>query len=63
MPMLPDVDTQKSKLAELTDKRKLLAERFKKNPTETHLALELKIIDDQVAGWNQQIQSDRRRRQ
>ena len=30
-------------------------ERFEDNPNEIHLALELKIIDDQIAESNQQI--------
>ena len=34
---------------ELKAKRALLFQRFLKNPLETHLALEIKIIDDQVA--------------
>ena len=34
---------------ELKAKRRLLFQRFLKNPLETHLALEIKIIDHQVA--------------
>ena len=30
-------------------------ERFERNPAEIHLALELKMIDDQIAECNQQI--------
>jgi hypothetical protein len=37
------------KRAELKAKRTLLFQRFFKNPLDTHLALEIKIIDDQVA--------------
>jgi hypothetical protein len=36
--------------------------RFNSNPKDTHLALELKIIDDQIAECNQQIQGQRRKR-
>jgi hypothetical protein len=34
---------------ELKAKRDQLFQRFLKNPVETHLALEIKIIDDQIA--------------
>jgi hypothetical protein len=37
------------KREELKAKRNLLFRRFLQNPLETHLALEIKIIDDQVA--------------
>jgi hypothetical protein len=37
------------KREELKAKRNLLFQRFLHNPLETHLALEIKIIDDQVA--------------
>jgi hypothetical protein len=37
------------KREKLKAKRNLLFQRFLKNPLETHLALEIKIIDDQVA--------------
>jgi hypothetical protein len=37
------------KREKLKAKRTLLFRRFSKNPLETHLALEIKIIDDQVA--------------
>lgn len=37
------------KREELKAKRNLLFQRFLHNPQETHLALEIKIIDDQVA--------------
>jgi len=38
-----------------------LSERFEKNPNDTHLALELKIIDDRIAECNREIQGDRRK--
>jgi hypothetical protein len=37
------------KREELKAKRNLLLQRFLHNPLETHLALEIKITDDQVA--------------
>ena len=52
----------KARVEHLAGKRKPLSEEFEKNPSDTHLALELKIIDDQIAEYNQQIQSDRRKR-
>ena len=59
MLLVPDVET---KLRGLTDRRKLLAERFEKNPTVTRLALEIKDLDDQIAECNREIQADRKRR-
>jgi len=38
-----------NKREELKAKRNLLFQRFLQNPLDTHLALEIKIIDDQVA--------------
>lgn len=60
--MLPDSDSLKTRVEELVGKRRPLSERFQKNPSDTHLALELKIIDDQIAEYTKQIQSDRRKR-
>jgi hypothetical protein len=60
--MLPAPNSQEIRLQELKDKRKPLSERFENNPNDTHLALELKIIDDQIAECNQQIRGDRRSR-
>jgi hypothetical protein len=59
--MLPAPNSQEIRLQELRDKRKPLSERFENNPNDTHLALELKIIDDQMAECNQQIRDDRRK--
>jgi hypothetical protein len=42
------IDTMR-KREELKAKRNLLFQRFLQNPLDTHLALEIKIIDDQVA--------------
>ena len=51
--MLPVAE--KKSLEELRSKRKPLWERFQDHPTEVYLALELKVIDDQIAEYNQQI--------
>ena len=59
MSSIPDVE---AKLKQLTYRRKLLAERFEKNPTAIDLALDIKMIDDQVAEYNRQIQAERRAR-
>jgi hypothetical protein len=60
--MLLALDSLKIRLQELTRQRKPLSEQFKSNPPkDTHLALELKIIDDQIAECNQQIQAHRKK--
>jgi hypothetical protein len=59
MSSIPDVE---AKLRQLASRRKLLAERFEKSPTAIDLALDIKMIDDQVAEYNRQIQADRRAR-
>jgi hypothetical protein len=62
--MLPvsDPNSLKTLVEELVGKRKPLSEQFEKNPNDTHLAIELKIIDNQIAEYNQQMQSDRKKR-
>jgi hypothetical protein len=59
--MLPTPDPNGLRLDELKSKRKPLSERFENNPSDTHLALELKSIDDQIAQCSQQIQDKRRK--
>jgi len=59
--MLPVLDSQKIRLQELNSQRRPLSGRFKNNPEHTHLALELKIIDDQIAKCRQEIQNRRRK--
>ena len=54
-------DSLKTRVDQLVGKRKPLSDQFEKNPSDTHLALELKIIDDQIAECNQQIQSARKK--
>jgi hypothetical protein len=61
--MLLALDSQKIRLQELTRQRIPLSEQFKSNPKHTHLALELKIIDDQIAECNEQIQDHRRKQE
>lgn len=62
--MLPvsDPNSLKTLVDELVGKRKPLSEKFEKNPNDTHLALELKLIDNQIAEYNEQMQSNRKKR-
>ena len=62
--MLPvsDPNSLRTLVDELVGKRKPLSEKFEKNPNDTHLALELKLIDNQIAEYNEQMQSDRKKR-
>jgi len=53
---------EKGKRDKLKAKRNLLFERFLKNPLDTRLALEIKIIDDQVAECTDQMERKRGRR-
>jgi hypothetical protein len=46
------------KREKLKTKRTLLFWRFLQNPLETHLALEIKIIDDQVAECTELVQTE-----
>ena len=39
--------------------RKPLFERYEKNPNNTSLVLEIKIVDDQIAECTQQIERER----
>ena len=59
--MLATSDIQKRKL-ELKARRKPLFEWYEKNPNDTNLVLEIKIVDDQIAECNQQIERERIRR-
>jgi capsid portal protein len=47
--MLETTTDEKKKREELKVKRNLLFEQYLKHPMETHLALEIKVIDDQIA--------------
>jgi hypothetical protein len=48
------------KLQELRAKREPLFQRLANNPNETHLAVEIKVIDDQIAECNHHIQLKRK---
>jgi len=50
-----------NKLQELKTEREPLFRRLASNPTEIHLALEIKIIDDQIAECTRLIQNSKRR--
>ena len=56
--MLTTLDVQKRK-SELKARRKPLFEWFEKNPNDTSLVLEIKIVDDQIAECNDQIERER----
>ena len=56
--MLATSDLRKRKL-ELKAMRKPLFERYEKNPNNTSLVLEIKIVDDQIAECTQQIERER----
>jgi len=45
----------KSKREKLRAKRNLLFEKYLKNPEDTQRALEIKLLDDQVAEFTKQI--------
>jgi hypothetical protein len=60
--MQSEMDSLRTRIEELNGKRKPLSEQFARTPGNTHLALELKLIDDQIAECNVQIQLDRRKR-
>jgi hypothetical protein len=52
--------TEKRKREELIAKRNLLFWRFLKNPKETHLAIEIKVLDNRIAEITQRM-VDRKR--
>jgi hypothetical protein len=52
--------TEKRKREELIAKRNLLSWRFLKNPKETHLAIEIKVLDNRIAEITQRM-VDRKR--
>ncbi len=58
--MLLAPDSQGMVLQKLKNKRKRLQKRFENNPNEIYLALELKSIDDQIAGSKQEVQHEGR---
>jgi hypothetical protein len=50
---------ERTKREELKDKRNLLFQRFLKTPLDIRLALEIKLLDDQVAEYTSQIRHNR----
>jgi hypothetical protein len=50
---------ERTKRQELKDKRNLLFQQFLKTPLDIRLALEIKLIDDQVAEYTSQIRHKR----
>ena len=48
------------KREELKAQRNLLFERFLRNPLDTSLALKIKIMDDQVAAFAEQMEQERK---
>jgi hypothetical protein len=57
--MLATQELQKRKL-ELKARRKPLFDWYEKNPNDTSLVLEIKIVDDQIAECNQRIERERK---
>jgi hypothetical protein len=50
------VGVWKKKREDLEHRRILLLQRFEQSPSDPHLALEIKIIDDQIAACTQQME-------
>lgn len=48
------------KREELKARRNLLFKRFLRNPLDTSLALKIKIIDDQIATYDEQMERERK---
>jgi hypothetical protein len=59
--MLHVASEQETTVEELTDKRRPLFARLQSDPNATHLAIEIKAIDDQIAECNREIQEERSR--
>jgi len=56
--LLSTQELQKRKV-ELKSRRKPLFDSYVKNPNNTSLVVEIRIVDDQIAECTQQIQSQR----
>lgn len=54
--MSETADEEKNR-EELKNKRNLLYKLFLKNPMYTRLAVEIKVLDDQLAEWTEQTMS------
>jgi hypothetical protein len=57
--MLAILDIQRRKVEGLKARRKALFEYFEKNPNDTHLVLEIKVIDDEIAEYVRQMQDEK----
>jgi hypothetical protein len=51
-----------TELVELKNRRESLFKQLQDNPQRLHLAIEIKVMDDQIAESNEKIQADRRGR-
>jgi hypothetical protein len=60
--MLATLDIQREKVAGLKARRRRLFELYEKNPNETHLVLEIKRIDDEIAECKQQMDHQKKPR-
>lgn len=60
--MAASSNVQRTKLEQLRARRKPLFEWYEKNPSDTHLILEIKDIDDKIAECNAEIQRERKDR-
>ena len=60
--MLENASDARKKCEELKARRNLLFARFLKNPRDTHLALKIKVIDDQIAEYNEKMERKKERR-
>ena len=61
--MLSVSSPHETRRQELRGKRRFLPEQFENKPDDIHLALELKIIDDQISDCSRGIKGDRRKLQ
>jgi hypothetical protein len=55
--------TEKLSLEELTKKRNLLFLRLVKNPCDIHLAVEIKVFDDQIAASTERMSEEKKKAQ
>ena len=53
--------TEKQNLQDLIAKRNLLFQRLLNSPKSTHLAIEIKALDDQIADSTQRIRADEKK--
>ncbi|HKM67834.1 MAG TPA: hypothetical protein VJX70_11760 [Candidatus Acidoferrum sp.] len=57
----PVIDQMKVR-DQMKTKRNLLLEEYSKNPTNSHLAIEIKLLDDQLAELTEQLVQERKSR-